>query len=97
MDAAQRSSIWHRSFPYRNGDAVVTRVPGGWQIAFDGKEARAKTLVDAFEVLLKRHVRNAELRVVVAALAWDGGALQESIADAMPGRRSISELEHEQP
>lgn len=91
MDAAQRSPIWHKSFPYRNGDVVVTRIPGGWQIVFDGKQAEAKMLVDAFEVLLKRKALHDEMRVVVAALAWDRVALQQSIADARPGKSSISE------
>lgn len=64
------ADIRSRSFPYRRKDATVTRLPHGWRIAVGAKTCDGHTLVDAFEALLDRHLGDAEMAVVVAALEW---------------------------
>ena len=68
---ADSESIWHRSFPYLEGDALVRRLEGGWRLSLGPTEIEAPTLIGAFETFTKRRVGDAELRVVLAALAWD--------------------------
>jgi hypothetical protein len=72
-----RASKWEKRFPYRGRRVLVARLPDGWRVELDGQEARARTVVDAFETLLKRPAGDQELDVVLAALARDRGRGRE--------------------
>jgi hypothetical protein len=63
--------IWRQDFPYGGREIVVTRFPATWRLSFGAQEAEATTLVEAFEILIRKRAGNQEMKVVVAALAWD--------------------------
>jgi len=63
---------WTQDFPYRNGSIRVARVNAfTWQLTLGLKETTGPTLVEAFETLLGQRPKDPELRVVLAALAWE--------------------------
>jgi hypothetical protein len=62
---------WQETFPYRDGRVVVERLADGWRVQLEGKEARAKTLVEALESVRNQRAGDAELDVVLAALIHD--------------------------
>jgi hypothetical protein len=66
-----RASRWEEPFPYRGGQVTVRRFTDGWRIHLEGREAQDKTLVGAFEAMLRRRAGDLELDVVLAALARD--------------------------
>ena len=71
MADSETVHTWFRAFPYRSGTVGVTRTVEGWQVSLGADEAAARSLVEAFETLLSRNVRDAELRVVLAAMISD--------------------------
>jgi hypothetical protein len=73
-----------QTFPYREGSVIVARLEDGWRLGLETKEVEARTLVDAFEELLGNRPQDPEMRVVIAALAWDEvfGADLEATASA---------------
>jgi hypothetical protein len=66
-----RARRWEEPFPYRGGQVTVQRFTDGWRIGLGAREADGKTLVGAFEAMLKRPAGDPELGVVLAALARD--------------------------
>jgi hypothetical protein len=62
---------WQDTFPYRDGRVVVERLTDGWRVRLEGKEAEAKTLVEALENVRNQRAGDAELDVVLAALIHD--------------------------
>ena len=62
---------WQDTFPYRDGQVLVERLAGGWRVRLEGKEAQAKTLVEALERVRNQRAGDAELDVVLAALIRD--------------------------
>ena len=62
---------WQDTFPYRDGRLVVERLADGWRVRLEGKEAEAKTLVEALESVRNQRAGDAELDVVLAALIYD--------------------------
>jgi hypothetical protein len=66
-----RAARWSELFPYRDGRVTVQRFTNGWRVELGRKSAQASTVVGAFEALLGRPARDAELDVVLAALARD--------------------------
>jgi hypothetical protein len=68
---AARGIPWEQSFPYRSGSVLVTRYGNGWGLSLGGQTVQSTTLVGAFESLRGRLSGDAELRVVLDALAHD--------------------------
>lgn len=62
---------WQDTFPYRDGRVAVERLVDGWRVRLEGKEAQARTLVEALETVLNQRAGDAELDVVLAALIRD--------------------------
>jgi hypothetical protein len=79
-------NTWMQTFPYGDGSVMVARLEDGWRLGLATKEVEARTLFDAFEELLGKRPGDAEMRVVVAALAWDDvfGADLEAATSADP-------------
>jgi hypothetical protein len=71
MADSESAHTWFRAFPYRSGTVGVTRTVAGWQVSLGADEVAARSLVEAFEMLISRNVGAAELRVVLAAMASD--------------------------
>jgi hypothetical protein len=69
-----RAARWRQVFPYRGGNVVVERLPMEWRVELGEEEARARSLVSAFEALLGRPAADSELDVVLLALARDRAA-----------------------
>jgi hypothetical protein len=67
---------WTKAFPYRDTHVVVERLPHEWALTLGDQHAQARTLVTAFELLLRRPAANGELDVVLLALALDRRAKQ---------------------
>ena len=87
-----RTSRWETRFPYRGGRAAVTRLADGWRVEIEGKSAEAKTVIDAFEVLLGQPARDPELQVVLAAIVRDAATKPPiktaRLLDAHGGKRN---------
>ena len=62
---------WQETFPYREGRVVVERLAEGWRVRLGGKQAQARTLVEALESVRNQRAGDAELDVVLAALIHD--------------------------
>jgi hypothetical protein len=73
---ASLAASWRTSFPYRNTRVVVERLPNAWCVTLGERQVQARTLVTAFELLLQHPAADAELDVVLAALARDCTAKQ---------------------
>lgn len=69
---------WTHTFPYRGGEVTVARLLRGWRLVSGERTSKGVTLVDAFERLLGRTVKDEEMRVVVAALERNKRALSDS-------------------
>ncbi len=63
---------WTQAFHYCGGEVTVVRLLCEWQLVAGDRTSRGVTLVDAFERLLGRPVKDEEMRVVVDALERDG-------------------------
>jgi hypothetical protein len=62
---------WTQAFPYRDSEVTVVRLLRGWRLVAADRTSKGLTLVDAFEHLLGRPVKDEEMRVVVNALERD--------------------------
>jgi hypothetical protein len=62
---------WQDTFPYRDGQVLVERLPDGWRVRLERREAKAKTLVEALETVRNQRAGDPELDVVLAALIHD--------------------------
>jgi hypothetical protein len=71
-----RAVRWKQTYPYRGASVVVERLPTEWRVELLGKEAKARSLVSAFEEVLERPAADSELHVVLLALARDRSAGQ---------------------
>jgi hypothetical protein len=94
--------IWHQAFPYAGGDVLVTRSPRTWRVSLGAQDAEATTLVDAFEALIRKRAGAAELKVVVAALAWDRDFGSKETPTGMPdlsiaATQPVEEADEEAP
>jgi hypothetical protein len=76
--------IWQQTFPYGGGDVLVTRSPGTWRVTLEAQTAEHTTLVDAFEILIRKRAGDTELKVVLAALAWDRDVSSKQTHAARP-------------
>lgn len=83
---------WLQAFPYKRGEALVGRRRSGWRLSLGTEAREAKTLVEAFERLTRRPAGAEELRVVLAALAWDN-AFGRQAAEPGLGEASTAEPE----
>jgi hypothetical protein len=63
------AASWEKTFPYRDTRIVVERLPQACRVRLGGRQAQARTLVSAFEALLDHPASDAEMAVVLAALA----------------------------
>ena len=79
MTASENS--WLQAFPYKGGEALVGRLSSGWRLWLGAEEMEARTLVQAFETLTGRPASGDELRVVLAALAWDNAFGRQAAAE----------------
>ena len=69
-----RAACWKNTFLYRDTRVLVERLPNAWRVKLGDRQVQARTLVTAFELLLERPAADAELDVVLAALARDRAA-----------------------
>lgn len=62
---------WHRSFPHHGGAVSITRLSRGWRVSKDGREAEARSLIEAFEDVRGRKVSDDDLSFILMVLAFD--------------------------